>query len=181
MTRTRLMPALLLTLALQPALSQRSATAIRPDDALIYALAINHLFPRGGPLEVVDSTSRGFPVQAPIVDEIGGIKIDTSTIANFQRRSAVMFSLRGIIDSIAAHLTIPVTFIATSGIHFNMQAVGPGGIIWVTPIGYSSDGNEAVLNVDHRCGGRCGGGTLVVLRRVGGVWAVVGKRGTWVS
>jgi len=40
---------------------------------------------------------------------------------------------------------------------------------------------EAILYIDHFCGGLCGGGDYLLLRKQNGVWRVVGEHVVWVS
>ena len=47
--------------------------------------------------------------------------------------------------------------------------------------GYSSNGDEAFVEVSVVDSPMSGGGQLVYLRKVGKVWRVIAKRGTWIS
>lgn len=55
------------------------------------------------------------------------------------------------------------------------------GYFVVSRVGLNLDKTEALLYVDHFCGGLCGGGEYVLLRKVNGGWRVVDHHGTWVS
>ena len=55
------------------------------------------------------------------------------------------------------------------------------GYFVVSQIGLNMNKTEALLYVDHFCGGLCGGGEYVLMRKVDGVWHVVDRHGTWVS
>jgi hypothetical protein len=55
------------------------------------------------------------------------------------------------------------------------------GYFVVSHIGLNLNKTEALLYVDHFCGGLCGGGEYVLMRKVNGVWLVADQRGTWVS
>jgi len=55
------------------------------------------------------------------------------------------------------------------------------GYFVVSHVGLNLNKTEALLYVDHFCGGLCGGGNYVLMRKVSGAWHVVDRRGTWVS
>ena len=48
-------------------------------------------------------------------------------------------------------------------------------------VGYSGDGLEALVYVGHHCGGRCGTGKLVLLRKENGTWIVKNRLMLWIS
>jgi len=55
------------------------------------------------------------------------------------------------------------------------------GYFVVSHVGLNLNGTEALLYIDHFCGGLCGGGDYVLMRKVNGVWHVVERHMTWVS
>ncbi|MFZ0523321.1 MAG: hypothetical protein WAN14_21880 [Candidatus Acidiferrales bacterium] len=55
------------------------------------------------------------------------------------------------------------------------------GYFVVSHVGLNLNKTEALLYVDHFCGGLCGGGEYVLMHKVNGVWHVVDRHGTWVS
>jgi hypothetical protein len=55
------------------------------------------------------------------------------------------------------------------------------GYFVVSHVGLNLNKTEALFYVDHFCGGLCGGGEYVLMRKVNGVWHVVDDRSTWVS
>jgi hypothetical protein len=55
------------------------------------------------------------------------------------------------------------------------------GYFVVSHVGLNLNKTEALLYVDHFCGGLCGGGDYVLMRRVNGVWHIVDSHSTWVS
>lgn len=55
------------------------------------------------------------------------------------------------------------------------------GFFVVSHIGLNLNKTEALLYVDHFCGGLCGGGEYVLMRKVNGVWHIADRHGTWVS
>lgn len=57
-------------------------------------------------------------------------------------------------------------------------AAPASGIITLSRVGFSGDGSRAAVHAFFLCGVRCGGGTLVVLERVGNTWVVLADRPT---
>jgi hypothetical protein len=55
------------------------------------------------------------------------------------------------------------------------------GYFVVSHVGLNLNKTEALLYVDHFCGGLCGGGSYVLMRKVNGEWHVVDHHETWVS
>ncbi len=46
---------------------------------------------------------------------------------------------------------------------------------------FSKDKNKAYLELNHYCGGLCGSGVSIMLRKIKGKWKIVDKQETWVS
>ncbi|MGC1620067.1 MAG: hypothetical protein WA765_16375 [Candidatus Acidiferrum sp.] len=55
------------------------------------------------------------------------------------------------------------------------------GFFVVSHVGLNLNKTEALLYVDHFCGGLCGGGAYFLMHKVSGVWHVADRRDTWVS
>lgn len=55
------------------------------------------------------------------------------------------------------------------------------GFFVVSHIGLNLNKTEALFYVDHFCGGLCGGGKYVLMRKVADVWHIVDRHGTWIS
>jgi hypothetical protein len=55
------------------------------------------------------------------------------------------------------------------------------GYFVVSHVGLNLNKTEALVYVDHFCGGLCGGGGYILMRKVEGVWHVVDHNDTWVS
>jgi hypothetical protein len=64
---------------------------------------------------------------------------------------------------------------------FDQRYPSTNGIISLSAIGYSADGNRAVLMVDVGCGELCGNGYIVVAKRERGKWYLAKIQNTWVS
>lgn len=55
------------------------------------------------------------------------------------------------------------------------------GLINFSNVGFSRDGEQAFLYVIRSCGGLCGAGYYVLLKKKNAVWEVIGARNVWVS
>ena len=54
--------------------------------------------------------------------------------------------------------------------------------LWTfSPVGFSADGQFAVMYAGQYCGGLCGWGGFILLENESGVWVVVGDKWLWVS
>jgi len=75
----------------------------------------------------------------------------------------------------------PSDLVATKASDFEARFPNNLGYFVVSHVGLNLDKTEALVYVDHFCGGLCGGGGYVLMRKVGGVWHVVDQHNTWVS
>ncbi len=55
------------------------------------------------------------------------------------------------------------------------------GYFVVSHVGLNLNKTEALLYIDHFCGGLCGGGEYVLMRKVNGAWYVIDHHATWMS
>ena len=55
------------------------------------------------------------------------------------------------------------------------------GFFVVSNVGLNLKKTEALLYVDHFCGGLCGSGDYFLIRKVNGAWHIVDRHRTWVS
>jgi hypothetical protein len=55
------------------------------------------------------------------------------------------------------------------------------GFFVVSHVGLNLSKTEALLYVDHFCGGLCGSGDYFLMRKVNGAWHIVDRHRTWVS
>ncbi len=55
------------------------------------------------------------------------------------------------------------------------------GVFVVSRVGLNLNKTEALLYIERFCGGLCGGGEYVLMRKVDGVWHLVDRHGTWAS
>lgn len=130
--------------------------------------------------------------------------IDSTMARDFAQRSSGSRSLRTIGPSLARTLDARLAFLADSdfatlhrlaaqrSVHpaeettqfwkaFYQAYPARWGSISVSAIGYSGDGDQAIVYVRNGCGGLCGRGQFVLLRRVERTWTVVRIKPTSVS
>jgi hypothetical protein len=69
----------------------------------------------------------------------------------------------------------------TNGNNFEARFPNNFGYFVVSHAGLNLSKTEAILYVDHFCGGLCGGGGYILMRKVNGVWHFVDEHSTWVS
>jgi len=55
------------------------------------------------------------------------------------------------------------------------------GVIVLSRVGFNAGMNQALLYIDHTCGGLCGTGHYVLLEKSHGAWRVVKREMVWVS
>ena len=130
--------------------------------------------------------------------------VDSVQIADFERRSRTAIALGPISATITSRIDWRIQLVSTatraaiprSGKSqdgkpltsadafwdgFYRKFPGAVGGIALSAVGYNRDADRAVLLIDVGCGGLCGRGRIVSLRRDGGIWRIVAILGTWVS
>jgi hypothetical protein len=53
--------------------------------------------------------------------------------------------------------------------------------VFMSQPGFNFSKTEAILYIDHTCGGLCGGGGYILMRKVNGVWRIVEEHIIWMS
>jgi hypothetical protein len=111
--------------------------------------------------------------------------------AQSSRITRASFFLNGVFStSISADLRLPsgarAVFVNRSDLEtktsdFEARFPNNLGFFVVSHVGLNLNKTEALLYIDHFCGGLCGGGDYVLMRKVNGVWHVVERHMTWVS
>jgi hypothetical protein len=166
----------------------QAGLASKPDpnsaDAGVYQGLLDSVSaPHGGnrptQLVVIDRT---FTVQWHDLelDKLPGV--DSTAISDFQKRNSESHSLRYLASR---NFSVPIVLVGgetlQSFLHdgpepfwreFYRRYPGSNGTISFSSIGYSVDGNVAVLVVDHSCGSLCGTISNVVVKRERGRWRV---------
>jgi hypothetical protein len=55
------------------------------------------------------------------------------------------------------------------------------GIFCLSPVGYDTKGTEALVYVEHICGGLCGSGELFVVAKENAHWRLKNQIRLWIS
>jgi hypothetical protein len=92
-------------------------------------------------------------------------------------------------DDMSADLTLPegnaAVFVDTSDIEnrtdFEARFPNNFGFFVVSHIGMNLTKTEALLYMEHFCGGLCGSGDYFLMRKINGTWRVFERHGVWVS
>ena len=176
----------LLSLALCACTQARfaSKTDVHSTDPAVYRAVLDSIsVPRGGKrptqLVVIDSTVT-VQSQDLELDKLPGV--DSAAISDFQKRNSESRSLRYLS---LPDLSVPIVLVSRqtlqSFLHngpepywseFYRRYPGSNGEISFSSIGYSADGNVALLVLDQGCGSLCGALSNVVVRRERGRWRV---------
>jgi hypothetical protein len=64
---------------------------------------------------------------------------------------------------------------------FYQQYPGAQGYLWLSRVGFSPAGKQALFYVGNWCGGKCGTGSYVVMEKHGATWKVVNEVFMWMS
>jgi len=64
---------------------------------------------------------------------------------------------------------------------FYKQYPGAQGHMWLSRVGFSSDGKQALFYVGNWCGGKCGTGSYVVMEKQGATWRIAKEVFIWMS
>ena len=65
--------------------------------------------------------------------------------------------------------------------NFHQAYPDASALIALSDIGFHNRGREAILYLEARSGCLAGGGELILVRREGKHWAIVGRKQLWVS
>ena len=169
------------------------------DDPDVYRAVLDSMFiPRNSDrvrqLVILDSTAtlrRENLVPAALRDLYALPEVDSATVHSFETRNLEAHSLKYLPT---LGLRIPVRLVARESLlslprnnpdkywaEFYKRYPDSGGAIVFYGIGYSANGNTALLMVDESCGSLCGAGYNVVAKRLNGRWRVIEFQQTWVS
>ena len=130
-------------------------------------------------LVIVDST---FTIRSEDLDLEKGPSVDSAAISDFQQRNRESHSLTYLSSP---GLSAPVVLINRNALksflkngpeaywtEFYRRYPGSDGNFSFSSIGYSADGNTALLAVDRACGSLCAALSSVVVKRERGRWRV---------
>jgi hypothetical protein len=162
--------------------------------AVLDSLFVPHNSSRVTHLVIVDSTST-YRLDVPGAEAVRALYripgIDSAAIRDYETRNLQPHSLKYLPT---LGLRLPVV-LATSESLRVVPGEGPekywnrfyqryphsGGSIILSAIGYNVKGDVAILMVEHGCGGLCGSGSTVVVRRDDGRWHLIAVQNLWMS
>jgi hypothetical protein len=64
---------------------------------------------------------------------------------------------------------------------FHKKYPGSSGVLNFSEVAFDFEQRQALVGVSHNCGGECGAGGFVLLRKVDGIWRLDKQIRTWVS
>ena len=172
---------------------------LRSSDFAVYQAALDSMFVSRAPssfsqLVIGDSTEvfKGQNLAGTLISTFSRLSlVDTAAVKDLTTRSREAHALK---ELSRLGLRIPVVFVDRQALksfpgqgpdkywsQFYQRYPGSRGLIRLSAIGYGANGDLAILMVDQFCGGLCGNGYIVALRRVGGMWRITAIQRTWVS
>jgi hypothetical protein len=80
---------------------------------------------------------------------------------------------------LAANSDLPVS--ANFWGEFDERFPNSSGILSFSNVGFNQQYNQALVYVAHSCGGLCGEGDFVLLRKVNGKWEILNEQNMWIS
>jgi hypothetical protein len=113
-------------------------------------------------------------------------QVSDETVAHFNSREKSHCHLKSQIDR-----AIPYRIVSTEELEktfkrgdwpaFSKEYPRSFGFWRLSPVGYNTRGTEALVYLEHNCGGLCGAGGLVVLKKESGRWVVKNSLMLWIS
>ena len=147
--------------------------------AVLDSISVSHGGNRPAQLVVIDHTLT-VQLQDLELDKLPGV--DSAAISDFQKRNSESHSLRYLSSP---DLSVPIVLVSRQTLQsfphngpepywseFYRRYPGSNGSISFSSIGYSADGNVALLVVEQGCGSLCGALSNVVVECERGRWRV---------
>lgn len=159
-------------------------------DLAVYRAILSGTRYSGRKIVIDDMSSRGDTMMDQMVETEQVKGASGEAIRDYKRRNAEPESLRYIgaisprIEFVSAE-DIERIFPANSAVdpwtNFYKRYPGSGGLVSLSVPGFNEDHTEALVYVAHMCGGLCGGGEFVILKKDRGRWVVDRTDELWVS
>jgi len=116
-------------------------------------------------------------------------KPSDATVGSFSSRQKSVCRLKPLLDLAISYHLLPEEeenkFFKKKGPRgwpdFYKKYPKSSGYWSLSPIGYNTEGTEALVYVGHHCGGLCGTGHLVLLAKENGRWVVKNRVMLWIS
>jgi hypothetical protein len=122
---------------------------------------------------------------------VRGVSLSDAWFAQSSRTTRASFFVNSIFPTdISTDLCLPsgvkAIFVYPSDLRSNTSGLEARfannlGYFVISHVGLNLNKTEALLYVEHFCGGLCGGGNYILMRKVNGAWRVVDHHLTWVS
>ena len=201
---TSLLTAFLVTYVV-PVQSQQTddQTVIPAEEYAVYAAVIGDMFAgekvsfdsqtKVKTLVIVDRTVNNFFVAIAKEDEGSRMKkqfpsVSQETIDDYAAKNAKSHQLTKSFDLKLKYTLVPkekIEQIFSSGLDgwgkFYKQFPDSGGYIGLSRAGLNSSGNQAIVYLEHSCGGLCGTGHYLLLVKNEQGWIVQNKFMAWIS
>jgi hypothetical protein len=175
--------------------SETLSTGFRSADQAVYQTVVDSIFApwvSSGIRQLVirnhTSVHRGGSAAFRAFSQLPGF--DTVAMRDFEARASEAHSLAGIRS---LRVRIPIVLVDDQTLdsfskgldkywsEFYQRYPGSSGLISLSPVGYNSKADFAILMVYQECGVVCGNGYAIALRRQGETWRIVAMDGTPVS
>ena len=175
----------LLPLLLAALLAAPRAAGAQAADTSAYAAALAGVRLQGGErMPVVLDSTLTFTERAPLIASVPEALRASFVAASGHRQPVTRADLpdeRYLLVGATAFEGMPRGDADAYWREFAIRFPRAGGVVSLSGIGRSADGERAVVYVQHGCGSLCGSSHLVLLRREQGVWRVEQARMTTVN
>jgi hypothetical protein len=161
------------------------------DYAVYSAVLLDHVKQRGpddnGDLIIYEITRSSEDFIPPMWKVPAPLKqVSDETVAHFNSREKSHCHLKSQIDRAVPYRILSTeelekTFKRGEWTAFSEEFPKSSGFWRLSPVGYNTQGTEALVYLERNCGGLCGAGGLVVLKKENGRWVVKDYVNLWVS
>jgi hypothetical protein len=170
---------------------EKECTLSSEDYAVYSAVLLDHVKRRvpedNGDLIIYEVTRSSKDYIPPAWEVRAPLKqVSDETVAHFNSREKNHCRLRSQFDQ-----GIPYRIVSTEELEkifkrgdwpaFSKEYPKSFGFLRLSPVGYNTRGTEALVYVEQNCGGLCGGGVLIVLKKEDGRWIVKDQTILWNS
>jgi hypothetical protein len=173
-----------------PPPSAPAASSLDPDEAAVYAVLIDSVFPRAGKPFVVlgDSTVGGHAGEVERVVLRRDPGFPTSAIADFEARNRTRVPIPQDLPARTPIRTLRMaTFSPPNGdldeayARFRRDFAPATTFYLVSRPGFDAERRHAVITTGSKCGSLCGRGEVLLLARGAHGWQVTFRTMTWIS
>jgi hypothetical protein len=151
----------------------------------VYSVILNHKWERGN-IVVRDHTGRGLFQNDEWLDTNVG-KSHPEEVTDFNKANEKDVQLENQLDysgkfSLISEQEFKKTIGGGDGWDlFRKGHPDATGVVTFSAVGFDRNGSHAVVNLSYLCAAHCGNGTVYILEKKNGEWAVSQEIGTWMS